>query len=158
MKSIHAPRCLTRPKAVDIPVSGRIPTCQTSFSMTRGSRLGMEHFYPRSPAGGYSIVLFGVRPLDVGRLACHAGSLVNLPLLYLITFLESIGTGILQRGIYFYTHERLGFGQLGNLLAALAYGAVYVAGALKSHAAATRWGERNLMMVTLVGLLILHAS
>jgi len=83
---------------------------------------------------------------------------VSLALLYFITFLESIGTGILQRGIYFYMHERLGFGQLGNLVVALAYGVVYVAGALKSHAAATRWGERSVMIATLVGLLVLHAA
>jgi predicted MFS family arabinose efflux permease len=83
---------------------------------------------------------------------------VSLRLLYFITFLESIGTGILQRGIYFYTHEQLGFGELANLFVALAYGAVYVGGALKSHAAANRWGERTVMTATLVGLLILHTT
>jgi hypothetical protein len=82
---------------------------------------------------------------------------VNLFLLYFVTFLESVGTGILQRGIYFYTHERLGFGQLGNLSMALAYGAVYVAGAFASHPAATRLGERRLLFVALFGLLIAHA-
>ena len=75
---------------------------------------------------------------------------MSLALLYFITFLESIGTGVLQRGIYFYMHERLGFGQLGNLLVALAYGVVYVAGALKSHSAASKWGERTVMIATLV--------
>ena len=55
-------------------------------------------------------------------------------------------------------HERLGFGQLGNLLVALAYGVVYVAGALKSHSAASKWGERTVMIATLVGLLVLHTA
>jgi Major Facilitator Superfamily len=115
----------------------------------------MDRFYPCSRDDGYSIV----HP-PAGRPAhlMPCGGLVSLPLLYLITFLESIGTGILQRGLYFYTHERLGFGQLANLVTALAYGAAYVAGALKSHAAATRWGERNVVIATLFGLLGLHAA
>jgi hypothetical protein len=83
---------------------------------------------------------------------------LNVALLYLVTFLESVGTGILQRGTYFYTHERLGFGQLANLCMALAYGAAYVGGAFASHAAATRWGERRLMMATLFGLFVVHAA
>jgi MFS family permease len=33
-----------------------------------------------------------------------------------------------------------------------------VAGALKSHAAATKWGERNVVVATLIGLLILHGA
>jgi predicted MFS family arabinose efflux permease len=83
---------------------------------------------------------------------------LSLPLLYLLTFLESVGTGILQRGIYFYTHERLGFGQLSNSVVALAYGVLYVAGALASHSAATRWGEKKLLVLTLFGLLATHAA
>ena len=83
---------------------------------------------------------------------------MNVVILYLVTFLESVGTGILQRGTYFYTHERLGFGQLTNLSLALAYGAAYVAGAFASHAAATKWGERRLLTATLVALLVVHGA
>jgi predicted MFS family arabinose efflux permease len=83
---------------------------------------------------------------------------VNLLLLYLVTAFESAGTGILQRGIYFYAHDRLGFGQLANLSLALAYGACYVAGAFGSHPAATRLGVRRLLVVALVGLFVVHAA
>ena len=42
----------------------------------------------------------------------------------LITFVESIGTVLLERGIYFFTHERLAFTERENLLLALLFGAV----------------------------------
>jgi predicted MFS family arabinose efflux permease len=106
------------------------------------------------PASGF----FGPARWTIDPARVIRGGIVSLTLLYFVTFLESIGTGILQRGIYFYTHERLGFGQLANLLVALAYGAVYVGGALKSHAAATKWGERNMMTATLVALFVVHVA
>jgi hypothetical protein len=83
---------------------------------------------------------------------------MNLAIVYLLTFLESAGTGILQRGTYFFTHERLGFGQLANLVAALGYGTVYVGGALASHGIATRWGERRLLTGSLFGLMIVQGA
>jgi predicted MFS family arabinose efflux permease len=73
-----------------------------------------------------------------------------------VTFLESVGTALLQRGLYFYTRERLGFGETENLLTALGYGVVYVAGALKSHALAHSLGEKRLLFATLAGLFALH--
>jgi predicted MFS family arabinose efflux permease len=76
--------------------------------------------------------------------------------LLLITFVESIGTILLERGIYFFTHERLKFSERDNLLLALLFGVFYVAGALFSHRAAVRLGERRLLRVTLYALLVLH--
>jgi len=83
---------------------------------------------------------------------------MSLAILYLLGCLESVGTGILQRGLYFYTHERLGFGQMANLVIALAYGLTYVAGAFASHPAANKWGERRLLSATLIGLFALHLA
>lgn len=79
------------------------------------------------------------------------------PVLF-VTFLESVGTGLLQRGLYFYTHERLDFGEVDNLLTALGYGVVYVAGALESHRLTARFGEKQLLSWTLLGLLGVHAG
>jgi hypothetical protein len=78
--------------------------------------------------------------------------------LLLITFVESIGTILLERGIYFFTHERLKFSERENLLLALLFGVFYVAGALCSHRAAVRLGERRLLYVTLGALLTLHVA
>jgi predicted MFS family arabinose efflux permease len=78
--------------------------------------------------------------------------------LLLITFVESIGTILLERGIYFFTHERLHFSDRENLLLALLFGVFYVSGALFSHRAALRFGERRLLYTTLYGLLAFHAA
>lgn len=77
--------------------------------------------------------------------------------LFALTFLESIAATLIQRGLYFYTHEQLGFDQTQNLWLAFGFGAVYVAGAFVSHGAAQRWGERRLLFACLFGLLLLHA-
>jgi hypothetical protein len=73
-----------------------------------------------------------------------------------VTFVESVGTILLERGIYFYTHERLAYGERENLLIAFTFGVFYVAGALSSHRAAQRFGEKRLLSITLYGLLLVH--
>ena len=78
--------------------------------------------------------------------------------LLFVTFVESIGTILLERGIYFFTHERLRFTERENLLLALLFGVFYVAGALLSHRAALRLGEKRLLYVTLAALLALHVA
>lgn len=77
--------------------------------------------------------------------------------LLVITFVESIGTILLERGIYFYTHERLFYGERANLAIAFVFGVFYVAGALSSHRAAERFGEKRLLVATLWGLFAAHA-
>lgn len=73
----------------------------------------------------------------------------------IITFLESFGTILLERGAYFYTHAVLGFSELGNLALALSFGIAYALGAVLSHRAA-RWGERRVLVASLGGLLLAH--
>src|SRR5258706_11059916 len=80
-----------------------------------------------------------------------------LALLFVLTFLESVAGTLLQRGIYFYTHEIRAFSETANLCLAFGFGTFYVAGALKSHAIAARLGEKRLLVLALVALAALHA-
>ena len=65
--------------------------------------------------------------------------------------IQSFATVLVQRGVYFYTRETLGFGGDQNLLLALGMGAVYVMGALPSHRVAKRFGERQALLAVLIG-------
>ncbi|MEM1210109.1 MAG: MFS transporter [Planctomycetota bacterium] len=76
--------------------------------------------------------------------------------LYVITFVESVASILLERGIYFLTTDRLAFGDAANLWIALAFGVAYGVGALASHPIADRIGERRLLMASIVGLAVLH--
>jgi MFS family permease len=78
--------------------------------------------------------------------------------LFVLTFVESIAATLIQRGLYFYTHEQLGFTQSHNLWLAFGFGVTYIAGAMVSHGANKRLGERGLLLVCLAGLLLLHAA
>jgi len=71
--------------------------------------------------------------------------------LLVFTFIEEFATILVQRGVYFYTREALGFGETENLLLALCMGAVYVIGALPSHRAANRFGNRRAVLFLLAG-------
>jgi len=77
--------------------------------------------------------------------------------LFILTFLESIAATLLQRGLYFYTHEHLGFSQNQNLWVAFGFGAIYVVGAFKSHGLSKRFGERRLLLGCIAGLLVVHS-
>ncbi len=78
--------------------------------------------------------------------------------MFALTFLESIAATLIQRGLYFYTHEQLGFGQNENLWLAFGFGAVYVVGAYVSHGATQRFGERRFLLACVLGLLALHVT
>lgn len=78
--------------------------------------------------------------------------------LILITFIESFGTVMLERGLYFYTHGKLGFSEAANLWLALAFGIVYVAGAMASHPVAERFGERRALVWTIIVSALMHLS
>lgn len=74
----------------------------------------------------------------------------------LATFIESFATICVERGVYFYTKERMGFSEGMNLALALAFGVLYVVGSLGSHRLAERLGERKLAMLTVGGQLAGH--
>lgn len=74
------------------------------------------------------------------------------------TFIESLATILLERGVYFYTHDVLRLSERQNLLLATAFGVAYVVGALASHASAVRLGERRLLLAAQAALLVLHGG
>src|SRR5687768_863519 len=77
--------------------------------------------------------------------------------LFVLTFLESIAATLIQRGLYFYTHENLGFSESQNLWIAFGFGAVYIVGAFVSHGLSQRFGERRLLLVSIAALLGFHS-
>jgi MFS family permease len=76
----------------------------------------------------------------------------------LLSFIESFATILLERAIYFYSHERLGYSRAQNLGLALVFGVTYAAGAATSHALARRLGDRRALVVSVIALLLLHVA
>jgi predicted MFS family arabinose efflux permease len=76
----------------------------------------------------------------------------------LIAFLESMAATLVGRGLFFYTHDRLGFTDAENLGLALAASSVYVVGALASHRAAERLSEKRLVMMMVMGQILAYAT
>lgn len=66
--------------------------------------------------------------------------------------------GSLERGIYFFTSDRLRYSEAQNLWLALSFGVAYVTGALVSHRLAERLKERRVLLGALAGLLVLHTA
>jgi DHA1 family chloramphenicol resistance protein-like MFS transporter len=77
--------------------------------------------------------------------------------LFILTFAESVAATLLQRGLYFYTHEHLGFTENQNLWVAFGFGATYILGAFGSHGLAKRFSERGVLVGCMVALLGIHA-
>jgi MFS family permease len=74
-----------------------------------------------------------------------------------LSFIESFGTILIERAIYFFSHERLGYSEAQNLGLALLFGVTYTLGAAVSHVAAQRMGDRRALVATVIALLGLHA-
>jgi hypothetical protein len=77
--------------------------------------------------------------------------------LLLISFIESFVTTLIERGLYFFSHDRLGFTDRENLGLALGFGTAYAAGALASHAMSRWLSEKRLLVLMLVGQFLAHA-
>jgi MFS family permease len=73
-------------------------------------------------------------------------------LLLLVTFIESFATVLLERGLYFFTHEQLGFGDVANLWLALGFGVAYAGGAVASDRMARVVGQKRLLCLLLLAL------
>src|SRR6478752_2949048 len=74
-----------------------------------------------------------------------------------LSFVESFGTILLERAIYFFSAERLAYSEAQNLGLALGFGITYTLGAARSHAFSAWLGERRALIALLAGLLVLHA-
>jgi hypothetical protein len=75
-----------------------------------------------------------------------------------LSFIESFATILLERAIFFYSHERLGYSRAQNLGLALVFGLTYAAGAAASHGLARRLGDRSALVASLIALLLLHVA
>src|SRR5690349_18988832 len=75
-----------------------------------------------------------------------------------LSFVESFATILLERGLYFFSHERLGYSETENLALAAGFGATYTVGATLSHVLSRRAGDRATLFWTLGVLLWLHLS
>ncbi len=73
-----------------------------------------------------------------------------LPRLLVFVFVQSFASAIVQRGVYFFTQDRLEFSPTNNLWLALGAGIAYIAGALPSHRVAKLLGERRALVTILV--------
>ena len=71
---------------------------------------------------------------------------------FILTFLLSFSTILLQRGIFFLLKEYYQISETRSLLIALVTGAIYVAGASLSHPFARRLPERRALLWLLAGL------
>ena len=78
--------------------------------------------------------------------------------LLLMTFFESFATILLERGVYFYSEDRLDFDKSLNLWLALGFGLCYIVGALTSHRIADRLGERRLLLIAITAQGLLHLA
>ncbi len=83
--------------------------------------------------------------------------MTRLTRLLVVTFIESLATVIVERGIYFYFEHYFGFTGAQNLGAGLGFGLMYIAGALLSQRACGRVGEKRILIWTLWGQLASHA-
>jgi MFS family permease len=88
----------------------------------------------------------------------------RLSVYFLVEFLCSIGQPLLTMGIFFFTHNRLGWGLRANLLLAIGEGAVYTVGAMLSQPLVERFGQRraliavNVLMAAVVTVAVVHPS
>ena len=78
-----------------------------------------------------------------------------LRLLIPFSFVQSFATILLERGLYFYTRDQLGFGDTANLALAFVFGGTYALGAISSSAITARRGERPALTAALAGLALL---
>ncbi|WP_428389571.1 MFS transporter [Mucisphaera sp.] len=67
-----------------------------------------------------------------------------------LTFLGSMGTTLIELGLYFFTHQQLGFSETANLALALGWGLTYVLGALTSHKLTHHFGERKIALISIL--------
>ena len=78
--------------------------------------------------------------------------------LLIVTFIESLATTLIERGIFFFSHDRLAFTDTENLGMALAFGVMYVVGALGSHGLARRFGEKRVLVLAVIAQMAVHAT
>lgn len=84
--------------------------------------------------------------------------MVRLGIVLFITACESFASILIQRGVYFYAEDKLGWNDADNLWLALSLGSVYVVSAVVSHRVSDRFGERPVLVAALSGQLFCYAA
>jgi len=79
-------------------------------------------------------------------------------LIIVITFVEAFLTAMVERGVSFYAEHTLGFSQPQTLTLALLFGGAYVVGALFSHRASEKFGERRWLSLLIAAHIALHLA
>ena len=74
----------------------------------------------------------------------------------LITFIESLASTCVQRGLYFDSTSRLGFSPAANLALALGFGLLYAAAALLSHRLTGRLTEKRLLQAAVAAQALVY--
>lgn len=73
-----------------------------------------------------------------------------------IVFLECAAATCVERGVFFFSREHVGFSDVQNLWLALATGVAFVVGAFSSHRLAGRLGEKALLALAVALQCLLH--
>ena len=81
----------------------------------------------------------------------------RLALLLALVFIESASTILIERGSYFFCHDRLSFSDAENLALALAFGAAYAFGAVTSHWVSSRFGEKRILAIVVAAQILVNA-
>jgi hypothetical protein len=76
--------------------------------------------------------------------------------LLLVAFMESFAASCVQRAIFFFCQDQLGFSNAANLALALGFGVAYVAGALASHRASLAVGGKRVMAGAIAAQMLAH--
>jgi MFS family permease len=74
------------------------------------------------------------------------------------TFASSFAGMLLQRGLYFFTHDVLGFSRAQNLWFALMFGVAYLCGARASHRLTAHFGERRTLLALITLSVLVQAA
>jgi MFS family permease len=78
--------------------------------------------------------------------------------LLVITFVQSFATTLIERGLYFFSHDRLLFSDAQNLGLALGFGAAYAVGAVTSQRISSRLSEKRLLVLAILGQMLTQAA
>ena len=82
----------------------------------------------------------------------------RLSRLSLISFVESMAAILVGRGLFFYTHDRLGFTDGENLGLAVSGSVVYVFAAVASHRVSQRLSEKRLLAAMVTGQILSYGA
>jgi hypothetical protein len=97
-------------------------------------------------SGFWSFSLYHSPTMSDANFVAARSAQARLRIYFLVEFLCSIGQPLLTMGIFFFTHNTLGWGLRANLLLAMGEGAVYTIGAMLAHPIVERFSQRRALI------------